>query len=219
MTEKVEMAEQTPLKSDTDPQAVAESDVEAGKEEKKKRTFFWQRNKKVEGTEEKTENKEEGGKKKCWWNRRCPKEQQEPSFGLDLVHRDEKGLHNSIDLGFSDIFGEPDAVRSIDGVWRFANRVFLFVRCIIYKLLTLIFAIPIAIIFALLFAIVSALSVFICVPGGRLLQIPAGWIFKTWNYGISNIFDPVFRSLGLLFGGISVRRYGINSEVTQPFTA
>lgn len=44
MTEKVEMAEQTPLKSDTDPQAVAEGgDVEAGKEEKKKRTFFWQR--------------------------------------------------------------------------------------------------------------------------------------------------------------------------------
>ena len=44
MTEKVEMAEQTPLKSDTDPQAVAEGgDVEAAKEEKKKRTFFWQR--------------------------------------------------------------------------------------------------------------------------------------------------------------------------------
>uniref|UniRef100_A0AC34RJB6 Caveolin n=1 Tax=Panagrolaimus sp. JU765 TaxID=591449 RepID=A0AC34RJB6_9BILA len=223
MTEKVEIAEQTPLKSDVDPEAaVAETGdvVEAPKTEKKK-IFFWQRNKKVvEGTEEKTVETKEGEveKKKCWWSRKCTKEQQ-PTFGLDMINRDEKSLQTTIDLGFSDIFGEPDAVRSINGIWKVTNCVFLAVRSFFYKLITLIVAIPLAIIFGLLFAIVSALNVFVCVPVGRLLQVPAQWIFKTWNCLISNVFDPVFRSIGLCFNGITIRRYGINSEVTQPITA
>ena len=95
-----------------------------------------------------------------------------------MINRDEKSLHTSIDLGFSDIFGEPDAVRSFGGVWRVTNSVFNWVRNFFYKLFTIILAIPAALIFGILFAIVSALNVLVCVPIGRLLQIPAGWVFK-----------------------------------------
>jgi len=52
------------------------------------------------------------------------------------------------------------------------------VRSFTYKVFSTIVAIPLAIVFGILFAFVSALSVFLCVPAGRLLSIPVGWIAK-----------------------------------------
>jgi caveolin 1 len=234
MAEKVELAEQIPLKTDTDanePIVAEGGDVEVGQvipeksTAEKKKIFFWKKNKQGEVVSEKvtTEVKEtaENGKKKCWWN--CQKaekaEKDQPTFGMDMINRDEKSLHTAIDLEFSDIFGEPEALHSFQPFWRWTNTIFNGVRNFFYKLITVIFALPLAIVFGILFAIVSALNVFVCVPVGRLLTIPAGWIFKTWNFVISNVFDPITRSLGLLFANISMRRYGINNEVTQPLSA
>jgi len=99
------------------------------------------------------------------------------------------------------IFGEPDAVHSLNGIWKTTNsvsfhqprpiqfpisppvQVFVAVRNFFYKLLSLIFAIPLAIVFGILFAVVSMLSVYVFVPIGRLLSIPFGWVAKV---GASN---------------------------------
>uniref|UniRef100_A0A7E4W1Z5 Caveolin n=1 Tax=Panagrellus redivivus TaxID=6233 RepID=A0A7E4W1Z5_PANRE len=234
MAEKVESAEQVPLKSDTDASETAPvegGDVEAGKAEevpeKKKKTFaFWKKNKNVEATDETpiVESKEEGEPKpkKCWWTRKTSEKVEkegEPSFGFDTLHRDEKNLQTAIDLGFSDIFGEPDAVRSFNGVWKSSNTLYNFVRNVVYKVLSLIIALPFAILYGIAMGVLSAAGVFIVVPIATLLTIPIGWLFKAWQFTIGNVFDPIFKSAGQLLSGIAVRKYGINTEITQPITA
>ncbi|KAH7729601.1 Protein CAV-1 a [Aphelenchoides avenae] len=232
--EKVELSEQTPLKSDVDPPAVGETTatetaegaqpIEAGPittTEKKKFTWFRKEKKKPEETAAITPVKEvETGEpekvKKCkWWTRKpCGTEEQQMTVGVNLVQRDDRQLHSAIDLGFEDIFGEPDAVHSINGIWRATFSIFTAVRCFFYKLFALILAIPSAIVFGILYALASALQVFCCVPIGRLLSIPARWLFKAWSFIFTNVFDPVFNSIGRCFSGISIRRYGIPSDVT-----
>lgn len=121
-------------------------------------------------------------KKARWWHcKQKEKKEGEPeemSIGLNMFHRDDKNLHTTIDLGFEDIFGEPDAVHSVDRVWKITYRVFTALRAFFYKLFTLIIAIPSAIVFAILFALASALHVFCCTPLGRLVSIPFGWLAR-----------------------------------------
>nr|CAD2190000.1 unnamed protein product [Meloidogyne enterolobii] len=145
--------------------------------------------------------------------------QQQPSFQVNMVQRDDRKLHEGIDFGFEQIFGEPDAVHSINGVWRTTITVFLAVRNFIYKLFSLIFAVPLAILFGILFALISVLGVYFFVPIGRLLSIPLGWLAKVWSTVIGAILDPVCRSCGLLFGNVKVSRYGINHDPTAVISA
>uniref|UniRef100_A0A915MTJ6 Caveolin n=1 Tax=Meloidogyne javanica TaxID=6303 RepID=A0A915MTJ6_MELJA len=145
--------------------------------------------------------------------------QQQPSFQLNMVQRDDRKLQEGIDFGFEQIFGEPDAVHSINGVWRTTITVFLAVRNFIYKLFSLIFAVPLAILFGILFALISVLGVYFFVPIGRLLSIPLGWLAKVWSTVIGAILDPVCRSCGLLFGNVKVSRYGINHDPTAVISA
>jgi hypothetical protein len=83
---------------------------------------------------------EEGGvasgeKKKHWWNNlKCPNSQrgevnqgqQGISYGVNLVQRDDHQLQTGIDLGFEDIYGEPDNVHSLNGIWKTNHAVYAF---------------------------------------------------------------------------------------------
>uniref|UniRef100_A0A914HA05 Caveolin n=1 Tax=Globodera rostochiensis TaxID=31243 RepID=A0A914HA05_GLORO len=138
----------------------------------------------------------------------------EPTFQCDLVQRDSAKLQEAIDLGVHDIFGEPDAVHSLNGVWKTALTVFLAVRNFCYKMLSLVFAVPLAIVFGILFALLSTLSVFVFVPIGRLLSIPFGWLAKLWSVLVSAVCDPLCRSVALICGNVKVSRYGISQDPT-----
>jgi hypothetical protein len=172
------------------------------------------------------ENNAVGEKKKCqWWKRKtCAAEAEggaknEPNFGINLTQRDDSGLQTAIDLGYEDIYGEPDTSHSLDNVWLLNHKIFVNVRAFFYKLFALILFVPLSIIFAVLFAFFSALSVFFCVPLGRLLSIPCGWIFKVWSYVVGYLLTPVFQSLGHLFGNVKISRYGLNNDPTAVITA
>uniref|UniRef100_A0A183BKP0 Caveolin n=1 Tax=Globodera pallida TaxID=36090 RepID=A0A183BKP0_GLOPA len=138
----------------------------------------------------------------------------EPTFQCDLVQRDSAKLQEAIDLGVHDIFGEPDAVHSLNGVWKTALTVFLAVRNFCYKTLSLVFAVPLAVVFGVLFALLSTLSVFVFVPIGRLLSIPFGWLAKLWSVLVSAVCDPLCRSIALICGNVKVSRYGISQDPT-----
>jgi len=168
--------------------------------------FTFCRSQKVEGQQQQGEGIDSGAG-------------QQPTFQFDMVQRDAAKLHESIDLGIENIFGEPDAVHSINGVWKAALTVFLAVRNFCYKLISLLFAVPLAILFGVLFAVFSALSVFLFVPVGRLLAIPFGWLAKIWSALISAFCDPLFGSISLIFGNIKMSRYGINQDPTAVLTA
>ncbi|KAI1724923.1 caveolin domain-containing protein [Ditylenchus destructor] len=239
----VELSEQTPLKSDTDTPVVGAETTVVGvvpqepvaTESKKRGWIFSKKSKttKAEETSAVAPKDVEGGtagttnttetKKKChWWQRKpCPEltHQQQLSYGINLVQRDDRSLQTGIDLAYEDIYGEPDSVHSMDGIWRTNYAVFQTVRSFFYKFFSFIIAIPLAIVFGVLFALVSALSVFLCIPAGRLFSIPVGWIFKAWSYLVSSIFEPVFRSISHVFGNVKISSYGINTDPTAILSA
>ncbi|CAD6194673.1 unnamed protein product [Caenorhabditis auriculariae] len=220
--------EQVPLKTDTDAgvdvPTTAPPLVETPKS--KKTWFTWNKKKTLaangaEVTVEEGNVVVEKPKKNCWWSKSCPKSEAEQkaeqlSMGLNLVDRDEKGINGHVQFNFDDIFGEADSQHSWDCVWRLIFKVFTWTRLFVYRVLSLIVAIPIAIVFGILFAIVSVLNVFACVPLAKLLSIPANWIAKTWNWLVRSLVDPVASSVGLIFSSCTIRKYGINSQPTDP---
>jgi len=237
---QLELSEQTPLKSDTDAAAApgAESTAEGGPTTTTttttKRWFFTKKSKGPKGEEGSAvaPSKDlEGGaaptgndnkKKTHWWQRKpCHEltQEQQLSYGVNLVQRDDHGLQTGIDLGYEDIYGEPDSVHSFNSIWRTNATVFQAVRSFFYKLFSFIIAIPLAIVFGVLFALVSALSVFVFVPAGVLLSIPINWVFKVWSYAVRAVFVPVFQAVGHCFGNVKVSNYGLNTDPTAVLTA
>jgi len=136
------------------------------------------------------------------------------SIGLNMNDRDEHLINEHIKLSFEDILAEPDSAHSWDCAWRLTFRTFTHVRCFVYKVLALIAAIPCAIIWGIVFALFTCVNVWLATPLARLLTIPALWLAKTWNFIIRSFFDPLFRSCGLCFSSIHMRRYGINTDAT-----
>jgi len=222
--EKVELTEQTPL---TTVVVETEGQPEAAKKEKK--WWFKKGAKKAETTTEEnaetaaTEGEREKPKKNHWWNKKpcCETTCTEagPTFGIDYARRDEQQLQSAIDLTFADIFGEPDSLHSFNGVWRVTHSIFTAVRNFFYKLFAIVIFIPAAFVFGILFALVSALGVYVIVPAGRLLSIPAVWIFKLWSYVVAGIVEPVGVGLGAILSRIKVHRYGINNDPTATMGA
>jgi len=136
------------------------------------------------------------------------------SIGLNMNDRDEHLINEHIKLSFEDILAEPDSAHSWDCAWRLTFRTFTHVRCIVYKILALIAAIPCAIIWGIVFALLMCVNVWVATPLARALTVPALWLAKTWNFIIRSLFDPLFRSCGLCFSSITMRRYGINTDTT-----
>ncbi|PIO67756.1 Caveolin [Teladorsagia circumcincta] len=219
--------EQVPLKSDTDaPAGTTETFDEAFPPlPSQKKTWFFKKTKKttiIENPKDEEKGCEEKPKKKCWWGKHKSEEEQRDdhiSIGVDLVNRDEKGINEHVRFGFDDIFGEADTQHSWDCVWRLVFKVFTFTRLFVYRFCSLILGLPAAILFGILFAIVSVINVFACVPIAKLLSIPANWIAKTWSWLVHAIVDPLATALALLFSSFTIRKYGINSQPTDPCVA
>jgi hypothetical protein len=238
--EKVELSEQTPLNPAEFPPLVETTTIVVSgeqpvvhEEKERKKWWFGKKGKKTETrvTDEKEVVEKEGtvdnggepkAKKPHWWQRKpgCKAACTEgTTFGIDYARRDEQQLQTAIDLTFADIFGEPDALHSLNGVWRVTHSIFTAVRCFFYKLFSIIIFIPAAIIFGVLFALVSALGVYVVIPTGRLFSIPATWIFKLWNYIVSGILEPLGVGIASIFSRIRIYRYGINNDPTATIGA
>jgi hypothetical protein len=151
----------------------------------------------------------------AWLQRKkCCEKKCDMSIGLNMNDRDERGLNETVKLNFEDIIAEPDPAHSFDCAWRLTFRTFNGVRCIVYKLLALIVAVPCAIIWGIVFALLTLINVWAATPLARAIQVPAVWLAKTWNFLVRSLFDPLFRSCGLCFSSIHMRRYGMNEAPT-----
>jgi len=158
--------------------------------------------------------------KRQWFKRKCPAEAEATdagetkrfdamTIGLNMIDRDEKNINESVKLQFDDIFGEPEGYHVPDCAWRTTFRVFNGTRNVCYKILATIFFIPCAIIWGLLFALLACLNVWTCVPTAKCMGIIFGWVFKMWAFVVRALFDPIFRSIGLCCGAITVRRHTV----------
>ncbi|KAK6014236.1 Caveolin, partial [Ostertagia ostertagi] len=84
---------------------------------------------------------------------------------LNMEQRDEHGLNQDLKTHFLDIFAEPDPqYHSVACVWRSVYRSSKVTRIYCYKILTLIFGLPIALIAGFIFALFSFLRIWITQP-------------------------------------------------------
>ncbi|KAM3832977.1 caveolin-2 isoform 2-T2 [Vipera latastei] len=73
--------------------------------------------------------------------------------------RDPHGLNSHLKLGFEDVIAEPTSTHSFDKVWVCSHALFEYSKYLIYKLLTLVLAIPLALVAGILFAVLSCLHI------------------------------------------------------------
>ncbi|KHN75453.1 Caveolin-1 [Toxocara canis] len=219
--EKVEL-EQVPLKSDVDLPAGVEPEQAPPKSEeptkKKCSRWFFKKSKNGEITTTELTTTDEKKKVCKWWHRKEAKEttdgEPQMTVGINMLDRDEKGLNNHVMIEFGDVFGEPDSSHSWQWTWRAAHHVYSFTAALIYKLLTAIFVIPIAILFAILFALFSAISIFLCTPIGRLIAIPANAIAKAWDFFVRRFLDPIFNSMAVCCNAFASRKSELHDSPT-----
>lgn len=169
-----------------------------------------------EGEEKKDESTEKEGKKKKEKKEKKPKEpkvKKEPgpncidviSKDLNLGNRDSNNVNVEIDLDFTDVLAEPTAAQGFEWAWKLAFVIFSQTKLWIYKILSAVVAIPLALIWALVFALLTVVHVWILSPALRLLDLILAVVKKVVVGVIGATLGPVCASLGLIFSGKSIQ--------------
>lgn len=102
------------------------------------------------------------------------------------------------------MFAEPEGSHSFDGVWRASFATFVGTKYWCYRILTAIFGIPTAILCGCYFACLSFDYVWCVMPCLRGYLIELQCLGKVFTIMLRTFCDPLFDSLGRMFGGIKV---------------
>ncbi|PIO75503.1 Caveolin [Teladorsagia circumcincta] len=126
---------------------------------------------------------------------------------LNMDQRDEHGINQDLKTHFLDIFAEPDPqYHSVACVWTISYRVFEVTRIYCYKILTLIFGLPIALIAGFIFALFSFLRIWITQPLLTLLRMVLSQVLGIWPICLLYIVRPFFYSVGAVFSTFRIHR-------------
>ncbi|KAM8756609.1 caveolin-2 [Acanthopagrus schlegelii] len=118
--------------------------------------------------------------------------------------RDPRGINDCLKVTFEDVIAEPPPVRSGDRVWIWSHALFEVSRVWIYRIVTVLLAVPVSIISGVLFAIFSCFHIWMVGPCVQCLSIGTRWLQNLWNIVLDVIVRPVFLSAGKCCGGFSI---------------
>ncbi|KAG7494940.1 caveolin-2-like [Solea senegalensis] len=118
--------------------------------------------------------------------------------------RDPRGINDCLKVTFEDVIAEPVSVRSGDRVWIWSHALFEVSRVWIYRIVTVLLAIPMSLISGLLFAILSCLHIWIVSPCIQCLYMGTRWLQALWSIVLGVVVRPLFTSAGKCCGGFSI---------------
>ncbi|XP_010572407.1 PREDICTED: caveolin-2 [Haliaeetus leucocephalus] len=111
----------------------------------------------------------------------------------------------SLQLGFEDVIAEPELTHSFDKVWVCSHALFELSKYLLYKLLTLVLAVPLALAVGIVFAVLSCLHIWIVVPFVKTCLMVLPSVQTIWK-SLTDVFVvPFFQSLGRCFAMINIR--------------
>ncbi|XP_063783306.1 caveolin-2 [Pseudophryne corroboree] len=119
--------------------------------------------------------------------------------------RDPHNLNGHLKLTFEDVIAEPDTTHSFDNVWICSTALYEISKYLVYKLLTVILAIPLAFVLGLLFAILSCLHIWIVMPFVRTCLMVLPSVQAVWKGITDSLIAPLFASMGRCFSSVSVQ--------------
>ncbi|XP_047439782.1 caveolin-2 [Mugil cephalus] len=118
--------------------------------------------------------------------------------------RDPRGINDTLKVTFEDVIAEPVSVRSGDRVWIWSNALFEVSRVWIYRIVTVLLAIPMSVISGLLFAVLSCFHIWMVSPCIHCVLIGTRWLQNLWSIVLGIIVQPLFTSAGKCCGGFSI---------------
>uniref|UniRef100_A0A8C9N4Y9 Caveolin n=13 Tax=Passeriformes TaxID=9126 RepID=A0A8C9N4Y9_SERCA len=111
----------------------------------------------------------------------------------------------SFQLGFEDVIAEPELTHSFDKVWICSHALFELSKYVIYKVLTLVLAIPMALVVGIVFATLSCLHIWVVVPFVKTCLMVLPSVQTVWK-SLTDVFVvPFFQSLGRCFAMVNIR--------------
>ncbi|XP_023560817.1 caveolin-2, partial [Octodon degus] len=108
-------------------------------------------------------------------------------------------------LGFEDVIAEPRTAHSFDKVWICSHALFEVSKYVIYKLLTLLLAVPLAFVAGLLFATLSCLHIWILMPFVKTCLMVLPSVQTVWKTVADAVIAPLCTSAGQIFSSVSLQ--------------
>ncbi|CAJ0590400.1 unnamed protein product [Cylicocyclus nassatus] len=137
----------------------------------------------------------------------CNKSKEVMAQRLSMENRDLNCLNQDLKTQFLEIFGEPDPqYHSVACVWTNSYRVFEITRIYCYKILTLIFGIPVAFLAGFIFALFSFVRIWIAQPTFAIVRIILSQLLTIWPTFVIYIVRPFFYSVGAIFSTFRMHR-------------
>jgi len=121
------------------------------------------------------------------------------TVGLNVLDRDEKHINDTINLNFEDVLAEPDASHGFDPIWRSAFILFTGSRYWIYRLLSALLALPLALVWGIAFSLITFVSVWLATPVLRILDVVLFYIRKVVVALMQTAVEPVASAFGACF--------------------
>ncbi|XP_028262140.1 caveolin-2 [Parambassis ranga] len=118
--------------------------------------------------------------------------------------RDPRGINDCLKVTFEDVIAEPVSVRSGDRVWIWSNALFEVSRVWIYRIVTVLLAIPMSVITGVLFATFSCFHIWMVSPCIQCVFIGTRWLQDLWSIVLAAVVGPSLRSVGKCCGGFSI---------------
>ncbi|KAM9859609.1 caveolin-2 [Aulostomus maculatus] len=164
--------------------------------------------------EESSEEFDNGEEPETLWRAPPPLDEEENIHTSTLVEisdtkpllnvRDPRGINDCLKVTFEDVIAEPVSVRSGDRVWIWSHALFEVSRVWIYRIVSVLLAIPMSIISGVLFAILSCIHIWMVGPCIQCIFIGTRWLQNLWNVVLDVVVRPFLMSAGRCCGGFSI---------------
>lgn len=120
--------------------------------------------------------------------------------------RDPKTLSEYLQVEFDDVFAEPEGTYSLDGVWKVAAQTFTKTKNVCYKVLSLTFAVPLALVVGISFACLSFQHIWCIGPAIRHCRVNCHVVRQYMRIILESCCAPCFSEMGLVLSRIRVQQ-------------
>ncbi|XP_046358275.1 caveolin-1-like [Haliotis rufescens] len=117
----------------------------------------------------------------------------------DILDRDPNNINEHVKVSFEDVLAEPDGSHSYSCVWSFSYLCFDCGKGCLYKLLTLLCGICIAMGWGCEFAWVTFTHIWFITPCFKVLELNCGCLQKIYGVCVHCAVGPCCEAFGLLF--------------------
>merc|ERR1712027_84058 len=118
----------------------------------------------------------------------------------DMTSRDKSGINMEIDLDFSDVLAEPSSAHGFDPLWRLSFILFSNTKLWLYSLLSALLVLPLSLLWAVVFALITIVYVWVVRPVIKIVEVVFAVFKKVWISILSATVEPLFASVGSLWG-------------------